>query len=804
MSPELVALFGQAVALHQAGRLVEAEPLYRRVLTAQPRHFDSMHLLGVIHYQRGECQEAVRQIDAALKINPGVAAAHNNRGSALKELGQTAAALASYERAVALKPDYAEALYNLGNMLRALDRFEEAVASYDRAVAVRPDYAEAFNNRGSALKDLKRFDEALASLDRAVALKPDYAEAWYNRANALNELKRFDEALESCDRAIALRPDLAEAFNNRANALKSLRRFEEAVAAYDRALALRPDYADAINNRGNALKELKRYDEAFADYERALALEPDHADAFFNRGIALAELKRHAEALASFDRAIAIRPDHAEAFYNRGSSLLALRRLDEATESYGRALALKPDQDHLKGIYLHAQMHLCEWKDFDVACAELNDDVANGLPSVYPFLLLPCRSTPSAQLACARIYVAGKCPAYPEPLWRGEAYGHERIRVAYLSSDLRDHPVAYLIAGMFERHDRSRFETIAVSLGDDKPSPIRDRLKASFDRFVDASRMSDRETALLMRELEVDIAVDLNGFTDGSRPDIFAHKPAPVAVNYLGYAGTLGAEYCDYIVADRFVVPEASRADYSEKVVYLPDTFLVNDAGRRISARTPSRAEAGLPEQGFVFCCFNNSYKITPDVFDVWMRLLGQIENSVLWLTTSNAHAPTNLRREAASRGISGERLIFAPRVALNEDHLARVRLADLFLDTLYYNAHTTAADALWAGVPVLTYPGATFASRVAGSLLGAVGLPELIAGSLAEYEALALRLARDPQGLAALRQRLGRNRDTYPLFDTERFTRHIEAAYATMRERAERGERPDSFAVSALGRIRA
>jgi len=480
-----------------------------------------------------------------------------------------------------------------------------------------------------------------------------------------------------------------------------------------------------------------------------------------------------------------------------------LGRLDEATESFGRALALKPDQDHLKGIYLHARMHLCDWRDFDVQCAELNADVANGRAATYPFQLLSCASTPAAQLMCARTFVVNKCPAFADPLWRGEHYGHARIRVAYLSADLRDHPVAYLIAGMFERHDRSRFETVAISFGDDKPSAIRDRLKGAFDRFVDANKMSDREVAKLMRELEVDIAVDLNGFTDGSRPDVFAYKPAPVQVNYLGYAGTLGQDYCDYIIADRFVIPEKSRADYAEKVVYLPESFMVNDIARKISARTPSRAEAGLPEEGFVFCCFNNAYKITPDVFEVWMRLLGQVEGSVLWLSAGNAHAPKNLCREAQARGIAADRLAFAPRVPLNEDHLARVRLADLFLDTLYYNAHTTAADALWAGVPVLTRPGATFASRVAGSLLNAVGLPELITASLADYEVLAVALARDPQRLAAVRQKLARNRDAGPLFDTGRFTRHIEAAYTTMWQRAERGERPQSFAVDPIKQAR-
>jgi predicted O-linked N-acetylglucosamine transferase (SPINDLY family) len=759
-----MALFGQAVALHQAGRLVEAEPLYRRVLEAQPRHFDSLHLLGVIQYQRRQYGEAVRLIDAALAINPTVAAAHNNRGNALKDLGETAQALASFDRALALKPDYAEACYNRANLLRERGRFEEAVASYDRALALRPDYPDALNNRGSALKELERFEEALASFDRALELKPDYAEAWFNRGNALHELQRFEDALASCDKAIALRRDFVEALNNRANALKSLRRFDEAIEGYDRALALRPDYADAINNRGSARKELRRFDEALADFSRAIALEPDRV----------------------------------EAVANRGGTLLELRRLEEAVADLARAMQLDPDQPELRGLHLHARMFLCDWAGFDALCAALNAAVESGALATQPFHLLACPSTPALQLKAARTYVAEKFPPAPAPRWRGERYAHERIRIGYLSPDLRDHPVGHLIAGLFTRHDRARFETIAISFGKDQPSDMRTRLKASFDRFVDADAMNDEAMAALVRELEIDIAVDLAGFTEGARPNVFAQRPAPVQVSYLGFASTLGADYCDYIIADRFVIPEDAQPHYAEKVVWLPDCFMVNDSERAISPTVPSRAEAGLPD-GFVFSSINNVSKITPDLFDVWMRLLRATQGSVLWLPSVSPAVAGNLRREAASRGVAPDRLVFAAKTRFNADHLARLGLADLFLDTLHYNAHASAADALWAGLPVLTCAGATFASRVAGSLLHAAGLPELVTGSLAEYEALAVRLAADPQLLASLRGRLARNRGSCPLFDTARFTRHIEAAYTTMWQRAERGEPSQSFFVAPI-----
>jgi protein O-GlcNAc transferase len=373
------------------------------------------------------------------------------------------------------------------------------------------------------------------------------------------------------------------------------------------------------------------------------------------------------------------------------------------------------------------------------------------------------------------------------------------IRIAYFSADFHEHPIAYLAGGMFEHHDRSRFETIAISFGPAADSSMRRRLMRSFDRFIDVRAQSDQAIIELVGSLQVDIAVDLKGFTQDARIGIFAKHPAPIQVNYLGYAGTLGQTCWDYIIADRFVIPEGVRHNYAEHVVYLPETFMVTDQARNISERTPSRQDEGLPESGRVFCCFNNSFKITPDVFGVWMRLLQKIDGSVLWLSSTSTSGANNLRLEAQARGVSPDRLIFAPKTRLIEDHLSRQRLADLFLDTPYYNAHAMAADALWAGVPVLTCSGLTFSSRVAGSLLKAVGLPELITHSIADYESLALELGRDPGLLASIRQKLACHRETYPLFNTARYTRHMEAAYAKMWERLQRGERPESFEISPL-----
>ena len=764
--PDIVGLFQKALALHQQGQLAQAESLYRAILQHTPRHFDALHLLGVIACQHQHYESAVQLIDAALQLDPKSAAAHSNLGIALFELKRPAEALTSYDRALAIQPDYAEALNNRGTALRDLERDAEALASYDNALAVRPDYVEALLNRGRALHHLGRHATALASYDQALALKPEDAETLLVRGNILCELKRPEEALAVYDHVLTLRPDDAEALNNRGEALRHLRRNEEALAFYDRALAIKPDFVQALNNRGIVLFALERHDEALASYDRALALRPDYAEVLNNRGNALSDLGRHEDAAAAFERLLAVRPDYENA----------------------------------RGNILRARMQCCDWRDYDRNIAAMVGDVAAGKRAAYPFIFVSASASPGNQLICARTYNDYKHPKVELALWNGERYRHDRIRIAYLSADFRGHAVAYLIAELFETHDRARFDTIAISFGRDSADGMRKRLEAAFDRFIDVRGKSDRDVALLLREMEVDIAVDLAGYTKDSRTGILAFRPAPIQVNYLGYPGTMGAAYVDYILADRIVIPEGQRHFYSESVAYLPDTYQPNDSKRRIGAQTPTRHEAGLPEAGFVFCSFNNNFKITPPVFDTWMRLLRQVAGSVLWLLEDNEAATRNLRREAEARGVAPDRLVFAPRRP-TEDHLARHRLADLLLDTLPYNAHTTASDALWAGLPVVTCLGSSFAGRVAGSLLNAVGLPELVTATLADYEALALELARDTDKLAAIRAKLARNRSVFPLFDAARFRRHIESAFVTMWERSQRGEPPAAFAVAPIDR---
>ena len=440
-------------------------------------------------------------------------------------------------------------------------------------------------------------------------------------------------------------------------------------------------------------------------------------------------------------------------------------------------------------------MHICDWINFDIECAHLTSSVRNKKANTEPFAFLGISSSPDDQLQCAKLWVAEKYPPFQKPIWRGEHYRHDRIRVAYVSADFHQHATSYLMAGMFECHDKSRFEITAISIGPEDSSEMRRRLRRSFEHFIDAKALSDAEIASRISEAEIDILIDLKGFTQDARTNVFAQRPAPIQVNYLGYPGTMGASYIDYIIADQTVIPDECRKFYSEKVAVLPNTYQVNDRKRVISDKAFTRSDVGLPSQGFVFCCFNSKYKITPRIFDRWMRILKQVEGSVLWLLEDNTSAASNLKKEAVARGVSSERLVFAKRMPLPE-HLARHKLADLFLDTLPYNAHTTASDALWAGLPVLTCIGETFAGRVAASLLNAIHLPELITTTPEAYEQTAVDLATHPEKLAAIRHKLAENRLTTPLFDTKRFTKHIEVAYTMMYERHQAGLAPDHIIV--------
>ncbi len=632
-------------------------------------------------------------------------------------------------------------LYNLARLAQKGGNLAEATRLYRQIVATSP-IPEVMVNLGNVLAQQGSRDEALSHYDQALKQKGDFFEALFNRGNLYLEAGRTEEALADYEKALAIRPDVPGVWNNRGTALRRLRRLEEALASYVRATALAPSHVNALANCAIALFELRRLDQALAASDAALVVQADFAEALYIRGNILRDLGRLQEAQASFEHALQAAPHHA----------LALNGLAQTSAA------------------------LCDWTMAASLAPRLKSDVQAGRALIQPFVLMGYSEDAALLRRCAETYVHRVAPRQA-PLSGGEPYKHDRIRLAYLSADFHQHPTPQLMVELFERHDRSRFEVTALAFGPDDNSAMRHRLVKAFDKFEKVRSLTDLEIAKLMRSREIDIAVDLNGHTHEARLGIFSHRPAPVQVNYLVYPGTTGAAYMDYILADRIVLPLDQQPFFSEKIRHLPDCYQANDA-TRIIAPAPSRAEASLPQQSFVFCCFNNSWKITAPVFDIWMRLLQQVPDSVLWLLDSPAAG--NLRAQAGARGVDESRLVFAPKLPPGQ-HLARHQLADLFLDTLPYNAHTTCSDALWAGLPVVTCYGAAFHARVAASLLKAVGLSELIAMRPEAYEALALDMAQNPALLQATRDKLQRNRLTTPLYDSERFRKSIEAAYEAM-----------------------
>lgn len=639
-----------------------------------------------------------------------------------------------------------------------------------------------------------------AGLDRQI---PDanstavQAQAKFQEGLALHHKGQLAQAQEIYRQVLTLQPRHFEALYMLGMLAGQTGHSAQAIEWIDQAIKINPGYASAYSNRGNALKDLGQYQVAIDSYNQAIALKPDHVDAYYNRGVALYELKQQQAAIDSYNKAIALKPDHVNAYYNRSIALYELKQHQAAIDSFDKTILIKPDSDFLHGMRLHTKMCICDWRDAKNQFAELALKIQRREKASPPFPILALSASLPLQRRAAEIWNASQHPGFSSGSIPKRPKG-EKIRLGYFSMDFRNHAVSVLMAELFETHDRQRFEVFAFSFGPGAKDEMRTRLEAAFDEFIDVCEQSDKKIAELSRHMEIDIAIDLAGFTAGSRPGIFALRAAPLQVNYLGYPGTMGVDYIDYLIADKTLIPEAGLQHYAEKIAYLP-SFQANDSQRQISDKVFTREELGLPQSGFVFCCFNSNYKITPGTFDGWMRILQQVGESVLFLYAENELAATNLRREACQRGVDANRLVFGKRLSA-PDYLARYRAADLFLDTLPFNAGTTASDALWAGLPVLTCTGEAFASRMAASLLHAIDLPELITATQEDYEALAVQLATHPEQLKAIGQKLERNRLSTALFDTKLFTRNIEEAYIQMYQRYQADLPPEHIYVGSAG----
>jgi predicted O-linked N-acetylglucosamine transferase (SPINDLY family) len=821
-------LMQQALLAHRRGAIADAKHLYDRLLSIDPLNAAACGNLAIIEAQQGDFAAAERLMRQEIRLRPDYSVSYNNLGSMLQQQGRSAEAVAAHRHAIQLDPNYAEAHFALGNALKQQQDFDGAMRSYLAAAAVRPVYAEVHNNIGVVLQMQGHLDKAASAYRKAIAARPGYAEALFNLGSVSHQMRRLEDAADAYRQVIAIDPDIAVVHGNLGTVLKDEGRLDAALAALDRAIALKADYAEAHYNRGIVLQQQRRREEALAAYGQAIALRPETIDAANNAGIILQELGRQGEAIELYDRLLRSDPAHADIYNNMGTALLSDGRLEAATRAFQQALACRPDFPEaaynlgnawremgrltdavaawqsalrLRADYpdafsqlVHHRALACEWDGRGADQDKILAMVRSGV-RVPPFYLLATPATSADQWLAARQWAASIEPQQPLRFDHRRRVEHGRVRLGYLSADFHQHATSQLMAGLFERHDRGRFEVVAYSYGSDDGSAMRARLTRAFDQFVDVGKLSHRETADRIHHDKIDILIDLKGYTQGSRPMISGYRPAPVQVGYLGFPATMGADFIDYILVDRSVTSDDEQAFFSEKFVFLPTCYQANDDTRGEITNQTSRGDCGLPEEGLVLCCFNNSYKISPEVFDVWMRLLDDTQGSVLWLLAANELAVANLRKEAVARGVDARRLVFAPHVSFAA-HLERHRHADLFLDTLPCNAHTTASDALRGGVPVLTCRGNTFAGRVASSLLSAIDMPELVTTSLDEYENKAVALIRAPDRLKEMRRRIEQKRNVNSLFDLPKLTMAIERAYERMWQRWLAGEPPQAFAI--------
>jgi len=757
---EAAAKFDAALVLHRQGRLAEAEAIYLEILALAPRHAQASHHAGIIALQLGRIREAITRFQVALDIVDSDPALHANFALALARSRRTSDALSSLDRALLLNPRFVGAMVAKGNILLDIARPAEALALFQQALALATNDVAAINGAGLALLDLGPAAEAVPMFTRAMEEAPGTPIYVLNRALAYSKLRMPADALRDCQRSRALGHVTAQLCFVEGVALMDLGRQDEAVAAFESAIMLEPTMAKAFNNHGSALVALNQHDLAVQSFDGCLGLIADQG---------ATELWR-------------------QALLSKCSSLKAIGRRSEAQSGLEELLRVSPDYPFVRGMALHERLTQFDWRDYGSSVAAIQQAIGLGTPADAPFHFLAVADSPELQLCCAKLFVSTTTLPRP-PKTNSRRHRTGRLRVAYLSSDFRTHAVSILMAGVFESHDRQLIETIAVSTGEDDGSYLRRRIAESCDHFLDVAGAPDAAIAARMTELDIQVAVDLNGHTLGGRLGLLALRPAPVQVSYLGFPGGMGCDFIDYLIADEFVVPPDTAHWFSEKIIYIPGCFQPND-DRRVLPIPCSRVAAGLPETGFVFCAFNSSYKINPMMFDIWCRLLRATPGSVLWVTSPGVRATENLVHEASARGVDAGQLVFADHRPYTE-HLSRIAHADLFLDTLPFNGGTTASDFLWVGVPVLTCTGKSFAARMAGSLLRAVQLPELIAENLTDYERLALELAHNPTKLAELRAKLATVRTQSPLFNTHRICRSLEAAYCEIWARHERGDKP-------------
>ena len=827
--PDEPLLFNISGACYQGLRQFEtAATYYEKAIEIKPDYYKAHFNLGGVLQEQGKLKVSIDSFEKALSIKPDYAEAYNNIGSVFKELDQSDNAIRSFEKAIEIKPDYFEAYYNLGQTFQGLNNIDAAIKSYEEVLIIKPDFAELHNNLGVIYHGIDKIDSARKHLKDAVRIMPEFVEAYNNLGNVYKLINKPDKAIACYQKTIAINPGLADGYFNIGVVLQEQKKIKSAISNYETAISLNPNYADAYMNLAHIMQDLMQFDEAVEIYQKVLMITKDNAEALTELGITYMHLGKSNASIESFKKALAIdsnlnlahnglgivfhkinqlekalisyekaifnNPEYAEAYLNLGNLMTDLDQLDKAVLNYQYAFDLNPEIDNIFGNLLHIKMHLCIWDDFYNDLEELIKKINNNERVITPFPLLALIDDPKIQRKNAEMYVNDKYPRNHNLPKLSHYSKHAKIRIGYFSADFREHPVSTLTAELYEIHDRGQFEIYAFSFGPDTQDAMNLRIKAGVDHFHNVHEMSDKDIAILSRSLEIDIAIDLGGHTKSARTGIFAMSAAPIQVHYLGYLGTMGTDYYDYLLADQTLIPMQYQQYYSEKIAYLP-SYQVNDSTELTPKIIFTREDLGLPKEGFVFCCFNNTYKFTPSTFDSWAKILKQVKGSVLFLLVDTDIAKINLRKEIIQRGIDPKRLFFGERLARPE-YLARYRTVDLFLDTHPCNAGITASDALKMGLPLITYKGESYQARIGASILNSINLPELITSSPEEYESLAIELATHPEKLKVIKDKLESNLSKAPLCNTRLITSDLESAFTMMYERYLKGLEVDHIYV--------
>jgi protein O-GlcNAc transferase len=755
---------------------------YKKALQINPKNPEALNNIGHIYKELNQYDEAIESFQKAISYNPGYAEANYSLGITYQNQGKLEEALKCFLNVAQIKPDFAEIHNNISIIFYELDNFDLALQHLNCALSIDPNFAEAHYNLGNLFKDLGKFEKAIRSYKMAIEVNKNYSEAYFNLGNIQIEMGDLEESVESYTKALLINPNFLEVLNNLGSVYKDLNQLDDSLQSLKKALALNPEYLDALNNVGLTYVELGLTELAIDAYRKAISIDSKYEFAYNNLGIALNLLYQYDEAQKYFEKALQLQPNYFDAHVNYANLMIYFDNFNKALISYERAMELNPNADYIYGDIIHTKMYLCMWNGLPNYLKKLHEKIENGEKVIGPFALSALSDDPETIFSATKLYrndkfpksnILPQIPQYPY---------HKKIQIGYFSADFRDHPVSTLTVELYEKHDRSKFEVHAFSYGPDTKDDLNLRIKSGVDHFHNVRTMSDKDIVLLSRSLEIDIAVDLGGFTENARARVFAMSSAPIQLSYIGYLGTMGASYYDYLVADTTIIPEESQRYYSEKIIYLPH-FQANDSKQSYKPSSFSRKDLDLPENSFVFCCFNKNYKYTPECFDSWARILENVENSVLFIFVSNKTAEINLKKEIVNRGINKSRLIFGKKLERAE-YLGRLKIADLFLDTYPYNAGATSSDALRVGLPVLTRLGNSFASRMGASILRSINLPELITKTQKEYELLAIELATNPNRLKFIKNTLNSNLSSSPLFDTQLFTKNIESAYKIIYER--------------------